>query len=112
MKTVLMPNETLLREGSANLQRGLETTGGRLYLTTERLIFESGKFNVATGQTAITLSDILSVETGWTKLLGFIPLMPNALVISVKQDRRYRLSLWGRKRWREACLNAMKGATS
>ena len=32
MKTPTLPGETPLRDGAANLQRGLETVGGRLYL--------------------------------------------------------------------------------
>ena len=36
MKTPLLPGETPVKDGAANLQRGLETVGGRLYLTNQR----------------------------------------------------------------------------
>lgn len=36
MKTPSLPNETPVKDSAANLQRGIETVGGRLYLTTVR----------------------------------------------------------------------------
>ncbi len=46
MKTQLNINEEIIKKGGANLQKGIEAVGGFLYLTNERLIFESHKFNV------------------------------------------------------------------
>lgn len=57
MKIHLRPEETLLREGAANLQRGMETVGGRLFLTDRRLHF------------------------CWTRFLNRVPVFPSALAV-------------------------------
>ena len=41
MNTRLRDDEDVIRDSAANLQRGLETVGGWLYLTTHRLVFEA-----------------------------------------------------------------------
>ncbi len=45
MRTILIPGETVLREGSANHFKNGEAVGGQFYLTTHRLIFESHAVN-------------------------------------------------------------------
>ena len=62
------------RDGMASIQRGIETVGGSLYLTTQRLIFESHALNIQTGKTIIPLGDVKDVQTCWTKFLGLIPM--------------------------------------
>lgn len=73
MKTQLGAGETIVKQGGANHQRGMETVGGMLYLTTERLVFESHAFNFQTGSTIIDLRDVARVEPAWTKFLNLIP---------------------------------------
>ncbi|WP_198147328.1 GRAM domain-containing protein [Gilvimarinus polysaccharolyticus] len=51
-----------MKEGGANLQKNIETVGGELHLTNQRLIFKSHKINIQTGITEIQLSDIKSVK--------------------------------------------------
>ena len=41
MKIDLQPNEKLIKESGANLQRGAETVGGKLFLTNDRLYFDT-----------------------------------------------------------------------
>ena len=110
MKTEMKPNEQVLKQGGANLQRGLETVGGKLYLTNQRLVFEAHKLNIQTGNTEINLSDIQSIEKCWTKLLGIIPLMPNSLAVYTKTAKEYRFVLFGRGAWAEE-INANKKAS-
>lgn len=84
MKTKLNQNEQIIKQGAANLQKGLETVGGKLYLTDQRLVFEEHKINIQGGSTEVILSDIQSSEKCWTKFLGLIPLMPNSLAVYTK----------------------------
>lgn len=98
MKTKLLDNERIIKEGGANLQRNIETVGGKLYLTNLRLIWESHALNVQTGTVEILLPEIVAIEGGWTKLLGLIPLVPNAIVVYTK-GRNYRITLFGKKDW-------------
>jgi hypothetical protein len=88
----------------ANLQRGIETVGGRLWLTTERLVFESHGFNVQTGTTVIDREEISSAEPCWTRFLGLIPLAPNSLAVTLRDGTTHRFVLWGRREWAAAIL--------
>lgn len=55
-------DESIEIEGPANLFRGLEGVGGKIFLTNKKLIFKSHKINIQTGQTDILYSDIKAVE--------------------------------------------------
>jgi hypothetical protein len=48
MKTPLATGEAIVKEGAASYLKRYEGVGGKLYLTTERLIFESHAFNIHT----------------------------------------------------------------
>jgi hypothetical protein len=101
MKIDLKPNERIIREGAANLQRGLETVGGWLYLTNQRLFFQSHRFNVQAGSTDIPLNIVGTVRPCWTKFLGFLPVFPNSLAVSAS-DKEYSFVLRGRQQWANA----------
>lgn len=106
MKIELAPGERMIKEGAANLQRGIETVGGRLFLTDRRLVFASHAFNVQSGATEIPLRDIRSTAPCWTKFLGLIPLMPNSLAVRTDQAE-HRFVLFGRGPWADAIGKAM-----
>lgn len=99
MKTNLSQGEHVIKQGAANLQRGLETVGGKLYLTNERLIFEAHKINFQSNATEIGLEDIDSLAKSWTKFLGKLPIMPNSISVYTKENKEYRFVLFGRKAW-------------
>lgn len=101
MKTQLLQNERLIKKGGANLQRGLETVGGNLYLTNIHLIHEPHSFNLQTEPAVIGLSAVKSIRPDWTKLLGVIPAFPNALVITT-EEREYRITVFNREKWLES----------
>jgi hypothetical protein len=102
MKTPLLSGETLVKDGAANLQRGIETVGGWLYLTNQRLIFESHAFNILTGSTIIPLASITGARKCWTKFLNLIPLFPNSVAIATKEGKEYRFVMFSRQAWIDA----------
>jgi len=102
MKITLNPNENLVREGAANLQRGAETVGGRLFLTDQRLVFQSHSFNIQTGATEIPLSQVRGTRLCWTRFLNLIPLLPNSLAVATSSGAEYRFAIFGRKEWATA----------
>ncbi len=108
MKIALAPGETLLREGAANLQRGIETVGGRLFLTDARLVFIAHAFNVQAGITDIPLASIHGVRPCWTHFLGLIPLAPNSLAVHAAAAE-YRFVLSNRSWWGQAIMAAKAG---
>jgi hypothetical protein len=106
MPTELGDGERLIRQSDANLQRGIETVGGRLFLTSRRLIFETHKLNVKTGRTVVALRDVEDVWKCWTKLFGLIPVFPNSLAVSTAQGKTYRFVMFGRDKWVRAIREA------
>jgi len=59
---ILSEEEQLIEEYSANLFRGLEGVGGKIALTDKRIIFQSHKVNIQTGETTIKIIDIQSYK--------------------------------------------------
>lgn len=99
MNTRLRDDEELIRDSAANLQRGIETVGGRLYLTTHRLIFEAHAFNVQSGATVIPLRDVEEMWKCWTKFLGLLPIFPNSLAVSTSKGKTFRFVIGRRDEW-------------
>ena len=99
MKMQLRKGEQIVKEGAANLQKGIEAVGGRLYLTNQRLVFEAHRLNVQGGTTEVDLASIESSRPCWTRFLGLIPLFPNSLAVFTKQGRELRFVLYGRHAW-------------
>jgi hypothetical protein len=101
MKTKLQNGEKILKDGRANLQSSVDTVGGKLFLTDQRLIFESHKFNVQTGATEISLSNVMGVKPCWTKFLGIIPLAPNSMAVMTKDGKSRQFVVSRRDSWIE-----------
>ncbi|EAQ42966.1 GRAM domain-containing protein [Polaribacter sp. MED152] len=84
IKPDLLNNETVEEEIFANLFRGIEGVGGKIFLTNERLIFKSHSLNIQKGQTDINYSDIVSVDKRKTAKLIY-----NGIRIITKQGVKY-----------------------
>ena len=104
----MLANEAIVKEGSANLQRGLETVGGQLLLTNHRLIFEAHSLNLQRDSTVLELRDVVSTNFCWTKLFGLIPLVPNSLALRLKNESEYQFVLFERKSWDEAIKRQLR----
>ena len=59
----LLEDEVIELETVANLFRGLEGVGGKLFITNKNVLFKSHKFNIQKGQTTILFSAIKRLET-------------------------------------------------
>lgn len=107
MKTEFRQTEKIVKEGSANLQKNIETVGGKLYLTNQRLVFEAHALNIQSGAIEVELANIQSSEKCWTKLFGILPLFPNSLAVYTKEGKEFRFALFGRGAW-AAAIDAKK----
>jgi hypothetical protein len=47
-------------------------------------------------------------EKGWSKLLGIVPAVPNALKVTMKDGKTYRFTCWWPSRWKEAIEEQIK----
>ena len=90
--------QELVKKGAANLQRGIETVGGMLFLRHEDIEFRPHKLNVQTNNLVLKVSKITSVEKCWVKFLNLIPLFPNAIKVNV-EDGEFVFVVFGRKEW-------------
>lgn len=98
--------EQIIKEGSANLQKNIETLGGKLVLSTKTLAFKSHELNLQSGDIEIELSAITKIDKVFTKFLGLIPVFPNALSIHTNNGQVYNFTLYGRSNWLKAINNA------
>ena len=102
MNTPLLANEIVIKEGPANLSRGIEGVGGKLFLTNQRLIFEAHSVNIQAGMTLINLSDIKSSKKSWTKFLSIIPIFPNGLDVELNTGDILHFTVYGSGEWKDA----------
>ena len=86
--------EAIVFAGAANHFKGIESVGGRLFLTDRRLRFRSHRFNVQAHDESYALGDITHVEPSRT--LGFVP---NGLLVHLKDGRRERFVVADRATW-------------
>jgi hypothetical protein len=100
-------NEIVVKEGRANLQRGIEAVGGKLYLTDRRLVFEAHKFNIQSAPLQIELGSVVDVRKCWTRLWGIVPSVPNSIAVTTKDGTVHRFVVWGRESW----IVAIEGQT-
>ncbi len=84
IKPALLEEEKLEEEIFANLFRGIEAVGGKLFFTNKRLIFKSHSLNIQKGQTNISFSEINNLEKRKT-----MKIVDNGMKITTKDDKEY-----------------------
>ncbi len=80
----LLNDEIIEEEIFANLFRGLEGVGGKIFLTNQRLVFKSHSLNIQKGQTNIIYLDIDSIHKRKTAKL-----VDNGIKIITKEGTEY-----------------------
>ena len=86
MLTPILRGEKIIKEGLANHWREIEAVGGRLFLTSQRIVFESYALNIQTGNTIIPISEINFIEKGF----------PNIMNIYSGNNLKNAFVVWGR----------------
>ncbi len=81
-------------EGTANLFRGIEGVGGKIFLTNKKVIFKSHKINVQKGQTDIYYEDIQGIVKRKTAKL-----IDNGIRIKTKNGEEYDFVVNERNLW-------------
>lgn len=85
-----LPEVTLI-DVAANLFRGTEAVGGRMQITTHRILFKAHAINIQKEPAEIDLKDV--TEVGKRNTLG---LVPNGMYVRTKDGTEYRFVVWGR----------------
>ena len=94
MNIQLAENETIIKEGPANHFVGMESVGGKLYLTNQRLFFKSHALNVQVHEASYRLDEIVSMKPRNT--LGIIP---NGMGVLLKSGQEERFVVYRRQDW-------------
>lgn len=99
----LSAGELIEAEGPANLFRGMESVGGKLFLTNQKMVFKAHKLNIQSGETIIEYADI--TDCILRKTLRFVD---NGVRIATKTGEAFDFVLNDRKQWVEHVQERMR----
>jgi hypothetical protein len=85
-------SEDILADVPANLFQGIESVGGRLKITSRRLVFQPHLINFQRQPVEILLSDISMVKKRNTALV-----IPNGMLVRTKAGTEYKFVVWRRE---------------
>lgn len=100
----LSSSEQIEMEGPANLFRGMEGVGGKLFLTNEQVIFKAHRLNIQRGQTNIPYGNIAEFKPRKTAKL-----IDNGLRIETKDGKSHDFVVNSREDWLEKLKVKAKG---
>jgi hypothetical protein len=102
MLTTLERGEAVVMSGRAQQQYNLTLLSGDLYLTDQRLIWESDLVDGLTLTSVIPLGLIKETKSGWDRLLQFIRNAPRGMELFAELGAKYFFVLEREAGWREA----------
>lgn len=103
IKPELDVDEQIEIEGPANLFRGIEGVGGKIFLTNKKMIFKSHKINIQSGQTDIDYADIKEIVKRKTAKL-----IDNGIRITTNDKIEYDFVVNERDLWIEKINDRIK----
>jgi len=92
----LTQDEQIETEGPANIFRGIEGVGGKLFLTNKKVIFKSHKLNIQKGQTDINYTNISELIKQKTAKL-----IENGIRIKTNDGKEFDFVVNEREKWIE-----------
>jgi len=99
----LTQDEIIEIEGPANLFRGLEAVGGKLFLTNKKIIFKSHKINVQKGQAEIPYEQVNELVKRKTRKL-----FDNGIRIKTNDRAAFDFVVNEREKWIEKLNDKIK----
>lgn len=112
---LLKGGEQVIKEGPANVWRGIEAVGGKLYLTDKgRLVHVPHRLNIQQSIVEVQVSNTIVVKTGCMRFLG-IPISKNGLFVKLSPDREFKYVVWGKESWQESikqCVEVMRTSSN
>jgi hypothetical protein len=103
MSLQLVQGEYLIKEGGATYSQGLSNTGGKLYLTNYRLVFQSHALNLRSLNLQYSLSDIVSAQPKAP--------MPTWMTVTLTDGKEHKLVVFERDDWIRQ-INQLKGSVA
>lgn len=96
IKPELVENEEIEVEGPANLFRGMEGVGGKMFLTNKHIIFKAHKINIQKGQTNIPYEAITEISKRKTAKI-----INNGIRIKTNAGKEFDFVVNEREKWLE-----------
>ena len=96
IKPELEENEEIEVKGPANLFRGMEGVGGKMFITNKHIIFKSHKINIQKGQTNIPYEDITEISKRKTAKI-----IDNGIRIKTNTGKEFDFVVNEREKWLE-----------
>ena len=96
IKPELAQEENIEIEGPANLFRGMEGVGGKLFLTNKKVVFKSHKINIQKGQTDILYENITEIIKRKTAKI-----IDNGIRIKTNRGNEFDFVVNEREKWIE-----------
>lgn len=96
IKLELTQDENIEIEGPANLFRGMEGVGGKLFLTNKKVVFKSHKINIQKGQTDLLYENITEIIKRKTARL-----IDNGIRIKTNDGNEFDFVVNEREKWIE-----------
>ena len=103
IKPELLENEKIEIEGPANLFRGMEGVGGKIFSTNKKVIFKSHKINIQKGQTDIEYENITEIIARKTAKL-----INNGIRIKMRNGKEFDFVVNEREKWIEKLNEKLK----
>ena len=103
IKPELSQDEKIEMEGPANLFRGMEGVGGKLFLTNKKVCFKPHKINIQKGQTDIpyeNISEIIKIKTA--------KLIDNGIRIKTNKGNEFDFVVNEQEKWMEKLNDKIK----
>jgi hypothetical protein len=97
-----LDGQDVVIDGPANLQRGWESVGGWLALSSDWLVFTSHRFNWQVGRVLIPTSMIRRAYLCRIWLFGVLPVFPKSMAVETKTGRVYRFIVFYNLNWIDA----------
>ena len=104
-KTKLDDDEHVIKSGIASMQRGLESVGGTLTVTSKRIIFDPHVLNLQRDSVSIDGSEVNKVSKSRSKFLNVVDTIDNAITIETGKDS-FLFSVYKRDDWLDAIENS------
>lgn len=90
----LEEDEKVVKEGPANHFMGIESVGGRLFLTDRRLLFKSHHSNFQVHEMSVPLGDVAVAKAVMT-----LKIVPNGIKVTRTDGSAERFVVEGRREW-------------
>lgn len=65
------------------------------------------RMNAQTGDAVVPLEEVTDLRLGWTRIAGMVPVVPNAVVVDIRDGYEHRFVVHGRQAWQREIIPAV-----